>query len=211
MEPTKIRLYRITHLENLSLLCREKGLWCGRESVERGSPYLSIGNVDLTRSRSGVLVPCSEKGCLGDYVPFYFSPRPVMLYNIFRRTANTYGGGQEAIVHLITNVAAIQRAQIPFAYTDRHAYVKTRRFYDTPSSFDRLDWDAIRSRDWQNTTAAPDRKERKQAEFLAYRFVPLVCFQGVGVFSQSQKQDVEEIFREFGITLPVQVKQDWYY
>lgn len=37
------------------------------------------------------------------------------------------------------------------------------------ADLERLDWNAIRSRHWADTPEDPDRKRRKQAEFLALR------------------------------------------
>lgn len=46
--------------------------------------------------------------CVGDCVPFYFCPRSIMLYLLFKRNhANlAYRGGQEPIIHLEADLHA---------------------------------------------------------------------------------------------------------
>src|SRR5581483_6242168 len=114
------------HLDNLPLLLEQGGLWCGNQMAQRGLRYKAIGNTDLTLSRSNTSVPCPPGGTLNDYVPFYFCPRSVMLFSISKRDATTYGGGQEPILHLVSDVATISKAGIPFVFTDRRNTIVVR-------------------------------------------------------------------------------------
>ena len=134
-----------------------------------------------------------------------------MLYQISKRRESTYGGGQEPVIHLVTTVEAIRKAERPFVFTSRHAYVSTAKFYNDAAQLIELDINTIRSRDWKNTRDDPDRRERKMAEFLAHDFVPWERIQGIGVFSQSHKEDAEAALAQYGSGTPVQIKQDWYY
>ena len=182
-----MRIYRIVHIENLSQILEQGKLWCGNQIVAQGLPYTSIGNKNLTRSRSAKPVPCEPGGSLNDYVPFYFCPRSVMLYQISKRHESTYGGDQEPIVHLVSTVEAINKAGRPFVFTDRHAYLSTATFYNDAARLTELDIAIIRSRDWKKTEEDPNRRKRKMAEFLAHDFVSWERIQGIGVFSQSYK------------------------
>ena len=204
------RIYRIVHLDNLPLLLEQGGLWCANEIASRVLNYKTIGNKDLTQSRFSSSVPCGPGGNLNDYVPFYFCPRSVMLYSIARRNSKTYGGGQKPVLHLITTVEAVARAGLSYVFTDRHAYVHTRQIYDDLTRLDQLDWDTIRSEKWANTESDPDRRERKMAEFLVHRFVPWTHIQGIGVFSQSYKEDAETVLKRFEVNTRVEIKQNWY-
>ena len=54
-----------------------------RESSGTRDPdFVSIGNPDLIAKRAGRVVAIPPGGSLSDYVPFYFTPRSPMLYNI---------------------------------------------------------------------------------------------------------------------------------
>ena len=64
---------------------------------------------EVVARRKRLPVSCHPATCVGDYVPFYFCPRSVMLYVISRRNHSslTYRGGQAPIVHLETDLHAV--------------------------------------------------------------------------------------------------------
>lgn len=72
-------IFRIVHRDNVIWLL-ENGL-----HARNGTPcpnYRNIGNVDLIDKRSRRNVSVGPGGTLNDYVPFYFTPYSIMLYNI---------------------------------------------------------------------------------------------------------------------------------
>lgn len=101
--PGRPKIYHITHVDNLGGIIADGGLVSDREIIERGGPTQTIGMSDIKRRRvEEIAVYCHPGTKVGDYVPFYFCPRSVMLYVI--HCANhpelIYRGGQEPIVHL---------------------------------------------------------------------------------------------------------------
>lgn len=74
-----------------------------------------------------------------------------------------------------------------------------------------IDWPVVAAKEWSNTTEDPDRKERKQAEFLAYRFVPLSCLVGIAVYSDYYRQEAVELAGRHGLSIPVRIMTGWYY
>jgi hypothetical protein len=59
-------------------------------------------------------------GTLGDYLPFNFCPRSVMLFAVSKGHQD-YKGGQETIVHLVSTVGRAVALGRAWAFTDRHA------------------------------------------------------------------------------------------
>jgi ssDNA thymidine ADP-ribosyltransferase, DarT len=57
----------------------------------------------------------------------------------------------------------------------------------------------------------PDRKRRRQAEFLVYQFVPIDMISGIGVKNDKMKQKVEEIMCQCHCHKPIAVRPHWYY
>jgi hypothetical protein len=77
--PSKPHIYHIVHVDNLASIVANGCLW--PDSVmhqRRGSTV--IGNREIKNDRLWLPVPCHPGTTVGEYVPFYFCPRSVMLY-----------------------------------------------------------------------------------------------------------------------------------
>lgn len=176
-----------------------------------GIPYKTIGNNDLTTRRSGRIVTLPPFGNLGDFVPFYFCTRSVMLYQIYMKSETTYGGGQEPIVHLRCSVSRFMQEHLRFFFTDRHAHAAFATQFNDINDIDKLDWDVIESKWWKNTPEDNDRMSRKQAEFLVHNFVPWNCVHDVGVFNARYQSDAREILARYNDSTPVHIRTGYYY
>jgi len=155
-------------------------------------------------------VPASPCGNLNDYVPFYFCPRSVMLFNIHTGRVPTYSDGQEPIITFVTTVEKIIENGHPFVFTDRHAKLRVAHFSAEPSDLKELDWPTIDSRDFAHRVDDPERKDRKAAEFLVHRFVPLTSLLGIGVYSQRWKDDCERVLKAAEVNVKLKVQPGWY-
>ena len=76
----KIFCYRITHIDNLPFLL-QNGI-VNKHHHGASSDYIEIGNPEIIDVRSTSAVKIDNYGMIGDYVPFYFTPKSIMLYNI---------------------------------------------------------------------------------------------------------------------------------
>ncbi len=56
-----------------------------------------------------------------------------------------------------------------------------------------------------------DRQRRKQSEFLVHRFCPWNAVKRIGVLNKAVKERVEHILDIKNITMPVEVRRQWYY
>ncbi len=108
--PADPKIYHITHVDNLPGIVSEGGLLSDAVIIARGGPKASIGMSSIKRRRiESCAVHCHPGTRVGEYVPFYFCPRSVMLYVIYRgnHPGSTYAGGQEPIVHLEADLNAV--------------------------------------------------------------------------------------------------------
>ncbi|RUU64533.1 DUF4433 domain-containing protein [Mesorhizobium sp. M2C.T.Ca.TU.009.01.2.1] len=120
-------------------------------------------------------VKCYSNATVGDFVPFYFCPRSVMLYVIHK--ANNpelaYKGGQGPIVHLQCDlnkvIAALDKAKRSWAFSGSNAGAVYSSFWNDPSKLSQLDWSHIGAKSWQE----PEVRDAKQAEFLVYKKISL--------------------------------------
>lgn len=206
----RTKIYHITHLENLQSILEAGGLLPNKKSKARSK---NIAYPHLQSRRARIRVPLGPKGTLHDYVPFYFSPRPPMLYALHHPGPEmTYRGGQRPILHLVSSVQAVVQASLPFVFTDRHAVSAYANFYDDPNDLARLDWAAIGARRWRSMSD-PSLSERKQAEFLVYGFFPWKLVQSIGVHDKEIAKAVFEIIGKFSQNMGrmILVQPDWYY
>ena len=101
--PSKPKIYHITHVDNLTRIIARGGLLSDARMLEEGGPDQVIGMSKIKRRRlEEIEVTCHPGTMVGEYVPFYFCPRSVMLYLIYRgnHPELDYRGGQDPIIHL---------------------------------------------------------------------------------------------------------------
>ena len=131
LSPERGLIFRITHIDNLPWILAN-GLHCAKGVQD--PPFVSIGNPDLITKRAIHRVPEPPGGTLADYVPFYFTPRSPMLMNISTGWKGITKRANDEIVVIVSSIASLVANDIPFLFTDRHAYsrlvtsVQTRAF-----------------------------------------------------------------------------------
>jgi len=193
VDPLSRKLCHITHIRNLSSIISEGCLWSHRESIRRELTIRDIGRLDLKRERDTVPVVRGPGGMIGDYVPFFFCPRPVMLLLLATGRVEGYSEGEEPIVHLISDIGNVVRSKQPFVFTDGHAVKKLSNQYMDLYDLNRLDWAVIRDHQWADTVEDNDRMRRKQAEFLVYQRLPWDCISAIGVRSERMEEEVRNV------------------
>lgn len=80
--PRDAKIYHISHVSNLSSILKGEALLSDRLMITRGGPSATIGMSVIKQRRLNLRVHCYDDGFVGDYVPFYFCPRSIMLYVI---------------------------------------------------------------------------------------------------------------------------------
>ena len=209
--PDKVYLFHLTSVENVPSIIDSGGLKSKNRLANEQTSYRNIAYTELQERRARRTVSCAAGGCLHDYVPFYFGPRSPMLYVVNEGGVEGYDDGQEPLVHLVTRVQFIEEAELEFAFTDRHAVLRYANFYDDVASLDQVDHGLMRRKYWDNTAQHPQRKERRQAEFLVHDFFPFELIGAIGVINEEIKETTERHLDRLDEAPPVIVKQKWYY
>jgi len=204
-------LYHITHYQNLHSILKNKGLSAYSKVVNDEAVYTNIAHHGLQSRRSTTKVPVYPNGCLHDYVPFYFASRSRIVYAIIQGQVDGFEGTEEDIVYVMTRTDKIKDAGLPFVFTDGHAIMFITDFYNDLSELNQVDWDIMKERYWNDTEDDPDRKRRRQAEFLVLNFVDIQHFIGFAVRNEKMKEIVQMIIDEYGIKLPVVVREHFYF
>jgi ssDNA thymidine ADP-ribosyltransferase, DarT len=202
-------IYHITHFSHLGSIIREGGLRCDRDAQALCS--VPIGHAHIKARRMRRPVRLHPGGTLGDYVPFYFAPRSPMLYAIDRGAVEGYAGGQTEVVHLVTSVETVSEGRLAWLFTEGHAEIEYTEFFNDLKDLDKIDWALMHERYWHETNSDPDRKRRRQAEFLVHRFVPWSMVDYVGVRNDPMRETVLQQIRAAPHRPQVGVEAGWYY
>lgn len=212
--PARPKIYHITHGRNLAKIVAEHCLWSDAEMISRGGPEAMIGMSKIKKRRLEELtVPCHPGTKVGQFVPFYFCPRSVMLHILYRANHPdlAYREGQRPILHLeadLHEVIAWADAQgRPWAFTDKNAGSGYFQSFRDVAQLDRLNWGHIANTDFRE----PEIKDAKQAEFLVYGSFPWTLVRTIGVISEKLAVRVREIVSISDHQPDVQVQTGWYY
>lgn len=211
--PPEPRIYHITHVDNLRAIVANGELVSDATMMARGGPAASIGMSSIKQRRLSLPVTCHSGDHVGDYVPFYFCPRSIMLYVIHRANHPElqYRGGQRPIIHLEADLHAV----VDWATTNRrrwafslsNAGASYTDFRDQPSDLVQLDWRAIASTDFRS----PSVKEGKQAEFLLHGTFPWGLVSRIGICAAGVASVVSAHLAGTSHRPPIEVRQDWYF
>ena len=209
--PVPTRIYHITHLRNLDLILPDAGLKCCATLRREGVGYVNIAHLNVQDRREVTQVPCGAGGVLHDYVPFYFAPRPPMLYVISRGGVEGYAEGQGPVVHLVSTAQRVAAAPLPFAFTDGHGTMALTDFYEDLHDLDAVDWSIMTAKYWADTPQDNDRSRRRQAEFLVHELFPWHLIEEIGVMNTGMRNKVEQVLEGAPHKPRVMVHPDWYY
>lgn len=193
----------MSSINNLGSIVSQGGLLCKNELSKNAVKYEDRANPDVQDKRSQTIVPFPPGGSLHNYVPFYFyGLTPMLLVNHVR---------QNDIIFFVTYTETILKAGLSFAFTDRHAIVRYANFYNDLNELKNLDWNTIKLKQWNNTSVYPDRKEKKQAEFLIYKKLSWELVYGIAVFKDDIRLHVEHALNNQQHKPVIKVKKEWYY
>lgn len=211
--PARPKIYHIVHVDKLPSIIHDGCLWCDKVISQRPGSGTTIGMSSIKERRLALPVRCHPGDCVGDYVPFYFCFRSVMLYLIYRgnHPELAYSGGQGPIVHLEADlhevVAWASNAGRRWAFTLSNAGAYYAPFRSSLDDLGEINWSAVAATDWR----APEIKDAKQAEFLVHRSFPWELVSRMGVRSMSIRSRVVDALQFTQHKPKVEIIQEWYY
>jgi hypothetical protein len=185
-------VFHITHVENLASIVRDGCLWSDAEMIAQQNQSTNVGMSGIKHARLSMPVKCHPGDMVGEYVPFYFCPRSVMLFILHRGNHPNleYRDGQQPIVHLEIDLDLLIRwcngSATRWAIALSNARAIYTQFRATRQGLDEVNWDAVAARDFRD----PQIKEAKQAEFLVRRQVPWGLVKRIGTISDDVGRQV---------------------
>jgi hypothetical protein len=157
-------------------------------------------------------VPIGNRGCVGDYVPFYYAPQSPMMFVISRGQVPAYGTDLSRLVYLVSSIERLIECGYRPLYTSRNATLANSVFTEEVGDLDNhVDWAIMREQYWRDTPTDGDRKARRMAECLVHRNVGWAAIDQLGVFDQAAMQRVTAVLARADATTPVYERRGWYY
>jgi len=214
--PADPKIYHITHLSNLLEILQSGCLWSDAKRLELGLDCEIVGMSAIKKRRlEEIEVDCNPGTKVGEYVPFYFCPRSIMLY-ILHMNNNpelNYHEGQRPIVHLQSDLHEVVRWAGAngrrWAFSLQNAGTYYANFYRRMEDLDKVNWTAVQSTDFRDMVV----KEGKQAEFLVYGSFPWDLVEKIGIHDTRIADQVNTILDRSGITHRPVINNEptWYY
>lgn len=209
LNPVNAFIWRIVHRDNLPWLLAN-GIHA-RSSLAHDPNYVNIGNRELILRRTTRVIPIPPSGTLNDYVPFYFTPFSPMMYNIHTGRGEVTRRSNDEICILVSSLHRVARIEIPFVFSDRHAYTAMAKFSSSIGDLGVIDWPLLQARNFARSSDDPEQIERYQAEALVYKHLPIEGLIGVVCYTEQVKLSIESQCVSLGLSLDVHVLPRWYF
>lgn len=211
--PNPTPILRLIHKDNLHIYLRRGGIHAPNHTPNDGLIYRTIHNVEIQAQRSVTQIPCGPRGCIHDYISFYFGNLSPMMLNLKTGRVAGYNEGQEPLIYLVAMAQEIQQKAIPFVFSDGHGIAGFTQWFDHLQYLDRVDWSVVNLRYWADTLNDMDKQRRKQAEFLVYQFCDWSLIKEIVVINNAMKSEVENTMRQYPqeCRRPIQIRNGWYY
>ncbi len=209
---SKSYCYRITHIDNLPHILAHGIL--NKNHPKACGTYLQIGHPEIIDVRSNKPVKIAGHGFIGDYVPFYFTPKSIMLLNILT-------GYQEPIVPkrspedilvIRCNIHTLANQDGPWFFTDGQANDAATSHYNDLKHLDTIDWDIIYDCNFKKSDGNTERPRKYQAEFLVHNQVPVHLIESLCVYNEKAEKKVLELLKSNNFThLSVHIIPQYYF
>lgn len=145
-----------------------------------------------------------------------------MLYAVNRGKVQGCDWRQHDIVHIETTVELVTADRKEFVFYDRNATLAFSEPSTDLADLHKVAWELLCEpplldgfcKYWQNKSTPEryiDRMERRQAEFLVRDKVLIKHFVRIGAIDRERADEVSAILAQAGVSLPVEVKPDWYF
>ncbi len=203
--------YRICHIKNISEIF-QNGL-CNKYHPKASKTYINIGNTEIIDVRDEIPVRISGYGNVGEYVPFYFTPMSIMLFNIvtgFRQPIVPKRQKEDIIVIRcrIKDLSVLGK----FFFTDGQAneQTMTKHYYDL-ADLDKIDWGIIHNSDFKRNADDTDKTRRYQAEFLVHSYVPANVIESINVYNEKAATFVQAEMAKTDLIIPIRIVKEYFF
>ena len=105
-----------------------------------------------------------------------------MMYNIHTGWAGIQKRLNNDIVIIVTSLHLLNEKGIEFLFSDRHAHLKTAKFFSNIEDLDKVDWGILQRRDFKYDQEDPGKMHRYMAEALVRKHLPTDALRGIACY-----------------------------
>jgi len=134
-----------------------------------------------------------------------------MMYNIKTGHNNVTQRHNAEIAILVSSLHKIKELGLQFVFTNGHAYVEESEHFDDLADLDKIDWDLLRSRNFQRDPEDPGKLVRYQAEALVHRKVPVDALMGIACYDVTVKRQIQVEVDRRQLAIDVKTLPEWYF
>lgn len=202
--------YRIIHRDNLGHILKN-GI-VNKLHKDADTDFVAIGNLEIIDVRSSTQVKIDGYGNIGEYVPFYYTPRSIMLFNIVTGyyAPKVPRRNKDEIIVIRCLIEKLAHNSKWF-FTDGQANDGETNHYNDLSYLNNIDWACIQQSNFNKSDGDYDRQRRYQAEFLVYDSVPVNCIESISVYNRTMEQKVVEEIQHANLEIPVHIYKPYFF
>jgi hypothetical protein len=135
-----------------------------------------------------------------------------MLLNIKTGWGGIQKRPNEEIIIIVSSLPRLRAVDVPFIFSDRHAYLVTARFSDDIQDLHTwIPWAQLVAKDFKKDPNRPEKVEYYQAEALVFRHVPTTAFLGVVCSCEQTAVIARATIARLGLTVKAFVLPQWYF
>jgi ssDNA thymidine ADP-ribosyltransferase, DarT len=212
--PSSPKIYHITHIDNLPNIASSMGLVSDSNRIESGLTCSLVGMTTIKKRRlDEIEVSCHPGTTVGQYVPFYFCPRSIMLYilHMGNHPDVSYKDGQQPIVHLQADLNTVinwaNSNTVLWSFSNGNAGSRLTTFYNHSSKLSEINWAAVMSKDFRDAKV----KEGKQAEFLIFDVFPWTLIEKIGTINSMMATKVKRAMTNVEHQPDIAIEPSWYF
>ncbi len=212
LNPDKALIFRIVHADNLDRILRS-GLHC-RNSTDADPAYRDIGSPEIISNRNERAVPIAPGGFFSDYIPFYFTPYSIMLYNL-KTGYNVPQVPNEDLMIIVASLRALAERGHRFVFTNQHGCSAGVEFFSDLNKLEEIvDWPLLQSKNFSRDPDDPGKVLRYQAEAMIHQHIPLSDLTGLVCSTETRLEKVQVAMEREGIAsdqLAAKCLPNWYF
>jgi hypothetical protein len=139
----EIHVFRFIHIDNLEFDLIN-GLFAKNHKMNQNFTRKLIANSEIIQRRDQAVVKCYPATVVNDYVPFYFSVRTPMLFNI-KTGWGVPKQKQENIVYMVCKLSELATDGFQWCFTNGNAVVIATNFYSDLECLQLVNWKSIQT------------------------------------------------------------------